>query len=98
MAYILCYKLDYSIKGLLMGISTGTLLQCLMFLYLLFAKQDYMYSKVEGVLRRRTSDIRGESIYGDPELRVSKAARRRVLNSPDESSLLLGDSAIPIDL
>lgn len=79
MAYILCYKLDFSIKGLLIGISTGTFSQCLIFLYMLFAKQDYMYNKVEGVLLRRISDVRGGSIYGDPELHVSKAARRRNL-------------------
>jgi hypothetical protein len=44
MAHFLCFTMDFNIKGLLMGISSGTLLQCLVFVYLLSWKSEYMYS------------------------------------------------------
>lgn len=63
MAYFMCYSLDFNVKGLLMGISTGTFLQCIVFIYLLFYRYDFLYSKATEVFAHL--DIRGPSFYSD---------------------------------
>lgn len=71
MAYFLCYFMDFNVKGLLMGISTGTLLQCLVFMYLLFVRYDFLYSKAQGVFQH--IDVRGMSFISDVDpIRCSK--------------------------
>jgi putative MATE family efflux protein len=65
MAYYLCYRLEFDVKGLLMGISTGTFLQCLVFMYLLFVRYDFLYSKAKGVFKH--IDVRGLSFISQTD-------------------------------
>lgn len=44
MAYLVCFKLHFGVDGLMMGIASGSLVQTMVLLTLIFAFQDYLYS------------------------------------------------------
>ncbi len=89
-AYLLCYKLNFNVKGLLIGISTGTFLQCVAFMYLLFNQHRYMYRVVSGINKRvGSSDIRGPSFYGDGEAVQAKSSAPLVEEATESTGLLL---------
>jgi hypothetical protein len=44
MAYLVCFKLHFGVDGLMMGIASGSLVQVMVLLTLIFAFQDYLYS------------------------------------------------------
>jgi MATE family multidrug resistance protein len=67
LAHVLCYNLNFDVKGLLMGISAGTFLQCLVFMYLLFVRYDFLFSKTKGVFQKHTIAIRGLSFISDTD-------------------------------
>ena len=84
-AYLLCYTMNFNVKGLLIGISTGTFLQCVAFMYLLFNQHRYMYRVVSGIHKQvSNADIRGPSFCGDGD-----AVSFTLVEEPTESTGLL---------
>ena len=87
MAYYMCYHQNFDVKGLLMGISTGTFLQCLVFMYLLFYRYDFLYSKAKGVFKHL--DVRGLSFYSDSEVCCDEEGRVEKSMAVTETTRLL---------